>query len=209
MAKGTAGAWSLTWPLACRDVEPAVVVDVEERQAEAEHDAASGPPGRDRRDRSTNRPLAQVLIEGRRFAVEVGDGQVEPAVAVEVAAGDAHAGLVAAARRWPRRPRRQPHLVELGSRPGCGTGKFAVMSLATNRSSRPSSSRSAATTPRPRPSRSMDPALSRRRRRTGRRRCERRGPGRARTSRGPQIRRYDPARLVAARLRGQRVSQAQ
>ena len=38
---------------------------------------------------------AQVAIERRRFAEEVGDGQVGPAVAVEVAAGDAHAGLVA------------------------------------------------------------------------------------------------------------------
>ena len=36
--------------------------------------------------------------------------------------------------------------------------KLAVMSLATNRSIRPSSSRSAATTPRPRPSRSTIPA---------------------------------------------------
>ena len=38
--------------------------------------------------------LAQVLVEGGPFAVEVGDHQVGPAVAVEVAAGHAHARLV-------------------------------------------------------------------------------------------------------------------
>ena len=38
----------------------------------------------------------QVPVEGRVFVVEVGDRQVGPAVAIEVAAGDAHARLVGA-----------------------------------------------------------------------------------------------------------------
>ena len=41
---------------------------------------------------------AEVAVEGRRLVVEVGDGQVGQAVAVEVAAGHAHARLVAALR---------------------------------------------------------------------------------------------------------------
>ena len=46
---------------------------------------------------------AVVVIERRRFAKEVGHGQIEPAVAVVVAAGHPHARKVAAARA-----RRQP-----------------------------------------------------------------------------------------------------
>ena len=39
-------------------------------------------------------PPAQVAVERGRLAVEVGDGQVDQPVAVEVARGDAHAGLI-------------------------------------------------------------------------------------------------------------------
>ena len=73
-----------------RQVEPAVVVDVEEGDAEAQQVPArrgqadgGGLVGED--------AAAEVVVEGRRLAVEVGHGQVGPAVAVEVAAGDPHA----------------------------------------------------------------------------------------------------------------------
>ena len=69
---------------------------------------------------------AQVAEERGRLAVEVGDGQVERAVAVEVAAGDPHAGLVAArgiaghAGERARPPR-------TGSPRGCGTGSWPTV----------------------------------------------------------------------------------
>ena len=77
-------------------VEPAVVVGVEEGDPEAEQVRGSGRPGRSAPVWSVKMPCAEVLVEGRRLVVEVGDGQVGPAVAVEVAAGDPHARLVAA-----------------------------------------------------------------------------------------------------------------
>ena len=100
--------------------------------------------------------LTQVVKKRRRFAVEVGDGQVDHAVAVRVAASHAHARLVSAAgiggdaRGCPTSSKRKP--------PRLWNRKLAVLSLATNRSVRPSPSKSAATTPRPRPSRSTMPA---------------------------------------------------
>ena len=94
MVNGTCGLMSVTWPLACATSSTAVVVDVQERQAEAEDVPRRGRQA-DRRGSIDELGAAEALIEGRRFAEEVGDGQVEPAVAVEVAAGDAHAGAVA------------------------------------------------------------------------------------------------------------------
>ena len=44
------------------------------------------PSGRRRRTRSVNEHVAEVAVERRRLAVEVGHGEVGPAVAVEVAA---------------------------------------------------------------------------------------------------------------------------
>ena len=51
------------------------------------------------------------MIERGRLVDEVGDGQVEPAVAVEVAAGHAHPRQVAAARAR-RQARNEPFLGE-------------------------------------------------------------------------------------------------
>ena len=62
---------------------------------------------------------AQVAVEGRRLAEVVGHGQVGQAVAVEVAAGDPHPGLVIPVR-GARRPPRSPPSPRTGTRPGCG-----------------------------------------------------------------------------------------
>ena len=78
-------------------VEPAVVVCVEERDAEAQQ----VPAGRGQSDRGglvgEDAP-AQVAEQRGGLAVVVGDGQVGAAVAVEVAAGDAHPRLETSAR---------------------------------------------------------------------------------------------------------------
>ena len=78
-----------------RQVEAAVVVDVEERDAEAQQEPARGLEA-DGRGGVGEHPAPQVAVERRRLAEEVRDGQVRPAVAVEVAARHAHARLVPA-----------------------------------------------------------------------------------------------------------------
>ena len=90
-------------PVGLRQVEPAVVVGVEEGGAEAQH-VAGGRRQADRRGVVAELPGPEVVEERGRLAVEVGHGQVGPAVAVEVAAGDPHARLVAplAAGAGPR-----------------------------------------------------------------------------------------------------------
>ena len=77
-------------------VEPAVVVGVEGDQTEAEHlrVAAASPAAV---DRSLKIPSPWLWYSVVDSLIEVGHGQVDPAVAVEVATGDAHAGHVAAA----------------------------------------------------------------------------------------------------------------
>ena len=74
-------------------VEPAVVVGVEEGDAEAQQ-ATAGDGQAARCGRVDEDAAAQVAVERRRLAVEVGDGQVDEPVAVEVPRGDPHAGLV-------------------------------------------------------------------------------------------------------------------
>ena len=99
-------------------VEPAVVVGVEESDPEAEQRAA-GHRQADRRGVVGEEAAAQVAVEGRRLAVVVRHGQVEQAVAVEVAAGDPHPRLVLPVRgaRHARDSCRPPRS---GTRPGCG-----------------------------------------------------------------------------------------
>src|SRR5690606_24599953 len=78
-------------------VEMAVIVEVEEGDAEAER--MPGRAGQAEGSRVVGEEsAAEIVVEGRALAVEVGDGQVGPGVAVEVAAGDAHSGLEAALR---------------------------------------------------------------------------------------------------------------
>ena len=72
---------------------------------------------------SANITVSQVAVERRRFAEEVGDGQVGPAVAVEVAAGDAHARLVASLG-VARHAGQVADLLESQAAPGCGTGDW-------------------------------------------------------------------------------------
>src|SRR5439155_12369522 len=84
-------------PVGRYQVEPSVVVGVQEGDPEAQEVAA----GRGQAD--PGRPVgeeagAEVVIQAGGFAEEVGDGQVGPAVAVEVAAGHAHARLVTTRR---------------------------------------------------------------------------------------------------------------
>ena len=80
-------------PVGGHEVEPAVVVGIQERRAEAQPVPARGRQA-DRGRVIGEEALAQVAEERRGLAVEVGDRQVGPPVAVEVAAGDAHARLV-------------------------------------------------------------------------------------------------------------------
>ena len=87
-----------------RQVEAAVVVRIERSEPKTENKASGcGKPSSSRP--VTEQSLAMVVIERRRFAKEVGHGQIEPAVPVIVAAGHAHPRQVAAggARRQPRR----------------------------------------------------------------------------------------------------------
>ena len=76
-------------------VEPAVIVGVEQADPEAQQ-APAGDRQADRRRRVGEGAAAQVAVERGRLAVEIGDGQVDEPVAVEVARGNPHAGLVAA-----------------------------------------------------------------------------------------------------------------
>ncbi len=80
-----------------QQVESAVVVDVEEGDAETEQ-VAGGCGQAHVRGLIGERSLAQVAKERGRLPVEIRHGQVEPAVAVEVAAGHAHARLIASLR---------------------------------------------------------------------------------------------------------------
>ena len=89
------------------DVEPAIVVQIDEADAPAEIarvDAKAGEVGV-----VFKGAVAEVLVERVGVAGEVGLDDVEQAVAVEVADADAHAGLrLAVGRvgdagsRWPR-----------------------------------------------------------------------------------------------------------
>ena len=76
-------------------VEPAVVVGVEEGDPEAEAGAGGGEQA-EGAGPVVEDALAEVLVEGRPLVVEVGDDQVGAAVAVDVAAADPHPRLVAA-----------------------------------------------------------------------------------------------------------------
>ena len=74
-------------------VEPTVIVGVEEGDSEAQQPPA-GNGQADGGRRVDEVASAQIAVERGRLAVEVGDGQVDQPVAVEVARGDAHAGLI-------------------------------------------------------------------------------------------------------------------
>ena len=78
----------------CRDqIEPAVVIEVEKSHAESEPVAACHREAV-LRGMVAEYAVAQVLVQGRVFAVKVGDGQVGQAIAVQVAASDSHARCV-------------------------------------------------------------------------------------------------------------------
>ena len=64
----------------------------------------------DRRGMVDEQPMAQIAVKRRRLAKVIGHGQVEHAVAVEVATGDAHPRLVHAVCGRP--PRRLSRLLE-------------------------------------------------------------------------------------------------
>ena len=80
-----------------QQVEASVVVDVEEGDAEAEQ-VAAGRGQADGRGLVGEGTLPQVAKERGRLTIEIRHGQVGPAVAVEVAAGHAHPGLIPALR---------------------------------------------------------------------------------------------------------------
>ncbi len=91
-------------PIRHGQVEPAVVVRVQEGSPEPQHIAG-------RRSQAGGghavgeEAAAEVLVQRDRLAIEVGHGQVGPAVAVEVATGNTHARQVAptGAQGGPRR----------------------------------------------------------------------------------------------------------
>ena len=102
-----------------------------------------------------------IAIEDVVVVGEVGDVQVVAAVVVVVADRDAHVGLRPAVG-VERRARRVADVGEPAAAERCGRREFGPESLATNRSSRPSSSMSNQATPKPkRGSRSATPAASR------------------------------------------------
>ena len=87
--EGDVGAKVIDVAVGLGQVEPAVVVGVERRQPKPRTNrrrrgeaGRGGPVAED--------AVAVVVVEGGRLAEEVGHGQVDPAVAVEVAAGHAH-----------------------------------------------------------------------------------------------------------------------
>ena len=105
-------------------IEPAIVVEIEKGDPEPEPVAAWHREAV-LRGMVAEDAVAQVLVEGRVFVVEVGDGQVGQAVAVQVAAGDAHARLVDTRRRcWRRRQRGRPP--RSGGLPDSGTGTWPI-----------------------------------------------------------------------------------
>ncbi len=73
------------------NVEVAVVVDVEHLGPEAERDEARAEPRLLRR--VLEQPAAEVGVQGIQLLGEVGDEDVGKAVALDVPAIDAHAGL--------------------------------------------------------------------------------------------------------------------
>ena len=83
-------------PVGRHQIEPAVVVGVEESRAETEAVAAGGRQAGGG-GMVGEEPLPEVVEQGGGLAVEIRDRQIEAAVAVDIAAGDAHTGLVAAA----------------------------------------------------------------------------------------------------------------
>ena len=75
--------------------------------------------------RVDEQPPAQVAKERVRLVDQVGDEQVDPAVAVQVVGDDAHAGR-RAARPVGGRPRPRVRPPRSASRPGSGTGSWAM-----------------------------------------------------------------------------------
>ena len=81
-------------------VDPAVVVRIQGREPEAEDlRRRRGEPHLGRP--VAENPAAVVVIERRRLVEEIGHRQVDPSVAVEVAAGHAHPRQIAARLREP------------------------------------------------------------------------------------------------------------
>ena len=78
-------------PVGDVDVEVAVIVDVEHLRPETERDETRAQSGLLRR--VLEQSLAEVAVEGIQLLREVGDEDVGKAVAVDVTAIDAHAGL--------------------------------------------------------------------------------------------------------------------
>ena len=82
-------------PVGRHEVESAVVVHVQESDPEAQP-VTAGHGQADGGCMVGELAAAEVVEERGRLIEEVGHGQVEPAVTVEVAGRDAHAGLIAA-----------------------------------------------------------------------------------------------------------------
>ena len=82
--------------------------------------------------------VAEVAIQAVRLEIEVGDDDVEPAVAVVVAGVDAHAGARLAVGR--DRDAGAERALAKRSAPVLRNRKLGTLSLATNTSGQPSSS---------------------------------------------------------------------
>ena len=85
----------MTWPLVIMTSSRPSIGDVGHGDAEAQQ-VARRQPDAGGRAAVGEEALAQVVVERGSLAVEVGDHQVGPAVAVQVAAGHAHSRLVSA-----------------------------------------------------------------------------------------------------------------
>ncbi len=134
------------WPLAEEQVLAAVEVVVEEEQAELQRRLGRGAQAVDVRqvgELEAGRVVDDV--QGRHLVGEVGDGQAERAVALEVGPVDAHRPAA-----WPAWSKAMPEIMPISSNvpsPWLWNRKFGTVSLATARSTRPSPSMSYGATP--------------------------------------------------------------
>ena len=172
IVQGNCGRGSSTWPLA-ESTSSHRHCWRRERRFRTRAGGESARPV-DRAGVVGEEALAEIAIKGGRLAEEVGHGQVDAAVAVEVAAGDPHAGLEAAVGAARRRPAICADLLEPEPAQVARTDSWPTCHW--RRRGRSGRRRRGRRRRRPglgRPGRRSRPRRSRRR--TGRRRCERRG----------------------------------
>ena len=112
MSRGKSGRWSFTWPLAWPG-RASRRCWRRGRRCRSRADSGSGPARPIAAVWSLNEPSPRLWKKVRRLAVEVGDGQVGQAVAVEVAAGRCPSRPGSRRRRCRRRPLEHAGLLEL------------------------------------------------------------------------------------------------